>query len=140
MNKQVLPPPVNPILSAARTMLVKIDPSPFSAKALDTFILHVEQYIDDLVLESVWTMQRHHAEQVTPSYVEMAGKHLIARRRNRLQVLMERFGGGLVGAGGTMLLQMWLGEEKSVTFNYAFTCISLIVAGMLAIGFRRSID
>ncbi|HUP60888.1 MAG TPA: hypothetical protein VNA69_10765 [Thermoanaerobaculia bacterium] len=129
---------MNPILSAARTMLLKIDPSPFSTKALETFILHVEQYIDDLVLESVWTMQRHHAEQVTPSYVEMAGKHLIARRRNRVQVLMERLGGGLVGAGGTMLLQMWLGDGKDVTFDYAFTCIALIVCGMLAIGFKRS--
>jgi hypothetical protein len=140
MNKQLPAPSLNPILSAARTMLMKVDPSPFSSKALETFILHVEQYIDDLVLESVWTMQRHHAEQVTPSYVEMAGKHLIARRRNRVQVLMERLGGGSVGAGGTMLLQMWLDHEKGVTFNYAFTCITLIVIGMLAIGFRRSID
>lgn len=140
MNKQVLSPPINPILAAARTMLMKIDPSPFSPKALETFIVHVEQYVDDLVLESVWTMQRHQAEQVTPPYVEMAGRHLIARRRNRIQVLLQRFGGGMVGAGGTILLQMWLSEEKGVSVNHAFTSIALIVGGMLAIGFRRSVD
>lgn len=140
MNKSTPAPAVNPILSAARTMLSKVDPSPFSPKALDAFITHVDQYIDDLVLESVWAMQRHRAEQITPAYVEMAGKHLIARHRKRLQVLIERLGGGLLGAGGTILLQMWLEHDKPVTVDYALTCVILITLGMLGIGFRRSSD
>ena len=130
-------PPAAQIAQAAQKSLSGAGTQPFSDAAFQMLERRIEQYIDDLIVESVRVMNRHQADTVSPSYVEQASETLVAGRRRKVYTLIGTIGGILFGAAVSAALEML--RQQSVSSTQAVTAGLLGVVGsvLIALQFAR---
>jgi hypothetical protein len=100
-----IPSAVASLQQAARD-LQGTDPSPFTPNAYQTLTEIVNDFINDLVSESLRIAKRQKSEIVSINYVQNAGEYLIASRTRRLYRHLGTLGGVLLGGSLSNILAM----------------------------------
>lgn len=115
---------VEQISDDAATALRNLEQSPFSTRAFATLTSKINEYIADLVNESIKIAHRHRADTVSAAHVESASEHLVASASHRIFRHLGTVGGILLGAA----ISNVLGMVTAGKFTSAGTIISLISA------------
>lgn len=125
------------LATAARSALDSIGSAPFSEAGFRELETKIEQYIDNLIFESVRVMERQSADVVAPRYVVEASESLASGRRSRIYVLVGTMGGILLGASVSSFVDM--AKSQSVTAAQAVTAgvLGIVGAAMIALQFAR---
>lgn len=110
------------LVRKAEMNLSDLEPSPLTAGAFEALKDIVNDFISDLVDESLKVAKRHRSEVVSRSYVEHAGEYLIASRSRRLFRHMGTVGGILVGGALSNILAM---AQAGATLPLTGTLISV---------------
>lgn len=95
-----------------------------------------DEYIDDLVLESVRIMERKQADTVSANYVQQASDNLVASRRRRLFTFAGTLGGVLLGAGVSSYIEMV--KAGTATISTVMTASALAVVGTFLVALQFS--
>jgi hypothetical protein len=130
-------PPRVTIAALAQATLRGISRSPFSAEAFAKLQERIEQYIDDLIIESVRIMSRHQADTVSPAYVSQASDNLVAGRRRKLLSLLGALGGALLGAAASNFLDMAKGQSVGFAQAVGAGVLGIVGAALITIQFLR---
>jgi hypothetical protein len=132
------PPSVTALTNIAHGTLQHIPRSPFSESGFDELERKVDQYIDDLVLESVRIMQRRQADTISQTYVQQASDNLVATRPRKLFALIGTIGGILLGTAASSFLE-FTKATNTISPTQAVTAGLLGVLGavMVALQFSR---
>jgi len=126
------------ILQATETSLKEIDQTPFSAKGFERLREKINEYIIQLVTESVKVTKAREADSISPSYVDHASKYLISGRGSKLYKLVGIIGGVLFGIGTTNVVRMILDNQYSTRgIIVSFACT---VVGALTISLQVAKD
>lgn len=112
--------------SVARSRLSSADREPFSPEGFDALHEKLDEYIGDLVLESVRIMERRQADTVSRKYVQQASENLVASSRRRMFSLVGTLGGALLGTALSSYYEM-------VSTQGALSTSEVLVASIFAI-------
>lgn len=94
------------VIQQAESNLSNLNPSPLTPGAFEALKDIVNDFISDLIDESLKVAKRHRSEVVSRSYVEHAGEYLIASKSRRMFRHMGTVGGILVGGALSNILAM----------------------------------
>jgi len=119
------------ILAAVRNMLKDVDPSPFTRPALDRVHLRIEQFIEDLLLESIRSARRQQTDVVSPVHVDLATDVVFLRRKRKIYSFLGSLGGIAVGAALAMTVEFTSGQG-SWSSNQAIAALVMATAGGIA--------
>ena len=132
-------PPTTPhpsLTGGVRQALSNVDRTPFSVAGFDMLQKKADEYIDDLVLESVRIMERKQADTVSANYVQQASDNLVASRRRRLFTFAGTLGGVLLGAGVSSYIEMV--KAGTATISTVMTASALAVVGTFLVALQFS--
>jgi hypothetical protein len=134
------PPTDNPIASLthqAHARLERISHTPFSPAGFEALKSRVDQYIADLILESVRIMERRQADTISPKYVTQASENLVASTRRRTFSLLGTFGGILLGAAVSSYANMIEAGSTTIPFVIFASAMAILGAFLIAIQFTK---
>jgi hypothetical protein len=133
-----IPSAVASLQQAARD-LQGTDPSPFTPNAYQRLTEIVNDFIKDLVGESLRIAKRHKSEVVSINYVQHAGEYLIASRARRLYRHMGTLGGVLLGGSLSNILAMVQAGGNSLPLLGTLVSIGICLIGtfLVAIHFAK---
>jgi histone H3/H4 len=101
------------IIGAVRNMLKDVDPSPFTRPALDKVHLRVEQFIEDLIVQSINSARRQQSEVVNPRDVDLAADIVFLRRKRKFYSAVGTIGGAFFGCGLAMAGELASHKDKA---------------------------
>ena len=127
-------------LQQAARDLQGTDPSPFTPNAYQTLTEIVNDFIKDLVGESLRIAKRHKSEVVSINYVQHAGEHLIASRARRLFRHMGTLGGILLGGSLSNILAMAQAGGNSLPLLGTLVSIGLCLIGTFLVAVHIAKD
>jgi hypothetical protein len=104
------------------SVFVGAEPSPFSPTAFKELEDSINEFIGDLVDESLKIAKRHQSEFVSANYVRQASEHLIASRTKRVFRHLGTVGGILLGGAMSNILAM---AQAGTTFPIVGTLVSV---------------
>lgn len=114
------------VLSAVReqvrTELASTDPSPFSPTAFKELRNTINEFIGDLIDESLKISRRHQSEVISANYVRQASEHLIASRSRRIFRHLGTVGGIMLGGAISNILSM---AQTGTSFPMLGTLVSV---------------
>jgi hypothetical protein len=126
------------ILEATQIAVEQIDRTPFSVGGFNRLKQKIDEYIVQLVTESVRVSKAREADSISSSYVDHASRYLISGRGSKLSKLVGIFGGVLFGVGTTTVVRMILDNSYSTRgIIIAFACT---VVGALTISLQATRD
>lgn len=129
--------PVTCLADQARSRLVGATHKPFSPEGFDALQERVEEYIGDLIVESVRIMERRQADTVSRRYVLQASENLAASSRRRKFALIGTIGGALFGTALTSYYTM-VSAAKGASIPEILVAAVFGGLGMLMIGVQYS--
>src|SRR5664279_1777710 len=129
--------PLAVITHQAREQVAAASRTPFSDPGFEALQDKVDQYIADLILESVRIMKRRQADTVSPIYVAQASDNLVASSRRRVFTLLGTIGGVLLGAGISSYVEMATRGAPTVREVLIASGMSVLGAFMIAVQFTK---
>jgi len=125
------------IIAEARQKVVE-PPIPFSPNAFSLLREKVEEYIRQLVSESIRVSSRHKADLVSAAYVETASEYLVSSSARRFYRHIGTIGGILLGASVENIIGISL--EGKVTILGAILAASLGILGAFLVALHMARD
>ena len=129
--------PLTSITAHAQASLAQVAQTPFSAAGFGTLQRRVDEYIEDLVIESVRIMERKQADTVSPSFVQQASDNLVASRKRRLFGLSGTIGGVLLGAALSSYVEMVKASALTLPSVLTASLLGIVGTFLIALQFTR---
>lgn len=129
--------PLVDITDQVRSQLATTSHTPFSADGFSALQEEVDEYIGDLVLESVRIMDRRQADTVSRKYVQQASENLVASSRRRTFTLLGTIGGVLLGTALSSYYGMVTAKVVSPAEVAVASIFAVVGTFMVALQFTR---
>lgn len=126
------------ILEEADAQMQDIDGSPFTSPAFSALKEKTNEYITQLVLESVRVSKRYKTDTVSEVHVKQANEHLISGGSNRISRHLGTIGGILLGASLSNILAMTAANQFPPVG--ALSSIVLAMIGTFTVAFHIAKD
>jgi len=118
---------------AIEFQLPNFNQSPFSSAACNILKTKIEQYIKDLINESVKVSKRHQADIVSVAHVKQASDFLVSSTSRRIYRHLGTVGGVLLGATLSNILTMTLSSQYTGGGTILSITLGIIGAFMIAL-------
>ncbi|MBP7716107.1 MAG: hypothetical protein KA094_02315 [Methanoregulaceae archaeon] len=119
-NEDVHQHKIEEIVRESDTVFQQIDPNPFSQQAFLKLKDNINQYISQLITESIKISERRKEDTVSSNDVDKASEYLISSN--------YRAGYRHLGTIGGLLLGTSLSTAASMTLTNEFTIVSILFA------------
>jgi len=132
--------PVDPLAGLAvqaRAQLTGASHTPFSEDGFGGLEEKIDQYIGDLILESVRIMERRQADTVSRKYVQQASENLVATSRRRAFTLIGTIGGILLGTALSSYYGMVSTKTLTVPEVVVASVFAVVGTFMIALQFTK---
>ena len=129
--------PLRRVLEDAEAQLTSVDPSPYSTRAFSLLKEKIQEYVAELVSESVKVSRRHRADTVSAAHVQRASDFLITGRGRRFFRHIGTIGGILVGASVSVLTSMITSAKYNIESIVASVVFGIIGAFLVALHIAR---
>ena len=130
--------PLSVLTAQAHAHLAEASHTPFSRAAFLKLQDKIDQYIGDLIFESVRIMERRQADTVSPVYVQQASENLVAGSRRRFFAIIGTVGGVLLGTGVATYSEMV--TRGSTTIAEVLFASSMTAVGVLMVALQFTRD
>lgn len=134
MSESEAPTELENIIRAATLELRQVQPGFFSPEGFQRLTERINEFIEELTLESIRIAKRHQSDSVSPAYVDKAREHLASGKPARWQRIVGDIGGIVFGVGlavGGSMVQA--GQYSTRGFLLSLICV---IVGMPAFIFQ----
>jgi histone H3/H4 len=120
-----------------RSRLASVKPMPFSPRAFEALARQINDYIVDLIDQSLETARLHRSDTVSESHVERASEYLVSVTRRSAFRHLGTIGGVFLGAALSNLLAMASGGAYTKWGVLFTTGFGIVGAFLIALHIAR---